>query len=124
MRSAAIALILALAGCEDLPGEDNSIAYEGPSKVAPSTEIVANSVALDGRYGASAADCEPGNRYMTEFLEIEDRALIYRGEKRPIENISGGSLRLLGGERLGLSGDTIVRWPGKPRRRTAYTRCD
>lgn len=132
MRGLILLPLLALAACEDTAEDAKSIAYEGRSELTvPVEEKAAKAVAtavavasLDGRYGASAADCDPSNRYMTEYLEIDGPNLAYRGETRAIAVVRDGALVLRGGEELKRLGNALVRWPDQRRKRTVYTRCD
>lgn len=126
MRNAALLAAFALAACKDTVEDAGSVAYEGPSQLTVSDEVAgdaAGAPSLDGRYGASAADCEPNNRYMTEYLEIDGPTLTYRGGAREISMVHEDSITLRGGERIERDEDTLVRWPDQRGKRTAYTRC-
>ena len=116
-----------LMGCEDTVSDAGSIAYEGHSELTVAAEenreAPALTPSLDGRYGASAADCDKGNRYMTEYVELADGRFVYRGETRAIAVVREDEIQLRGGERLERAGDSIVRWPDQRRKRTIYTRC-
>lgn len=130
MRGLILLPLLALAACEDTNEDAKSIAYEGRSTLTVPLENKAKAAAtavtvsaLDGRYGASAADCDPTNRYMTEYLEIEGPTLSYRGQTQAISVVREGALVLRGGEEIERRGEGLVRWPDQRRKRTVYTRC-
>lgn len=118
---------LALAACEDTVEDAGSVAYEGRSELTVSAsddlDAGASSPSLDGRYGASAADCDAGNRYMTEYVEIEGPTFIYRGQESTIAIVREDAIVLRGGEELARDGGALVRWPDDRRKRTTYARC-
>ncbi|MCJ8191699.1 hypothetical protein [Sphingomicrobium aestuariivivum] len=130
---------LALAACTELPSEDEggTIGYDQPADIAPSLEPAAGMHDLTdrsdlarftGRYGVSAADCDPGNRYMTEYIEITDIGFAYRGNLHTLaEIIDPRRFRFSGPdgarEILRFAGGDLVRWPDDRRKRTIYQRC-
>ncbi|MBW0145571.1 hypothetical protein [Sphingomicrobium clamense] len=131
MRSLSILALLTLIACENTVEDAGSVAYEGPSELTAAPDdpqrdaVVAAGAAsgLDGRYGASAADCASDNRYMTEYLEIDGPTLSYRGQDSVIAIVREDSIVLRGGEELAREEDRLVRWPDQRRKRTVYTRC-
>lgn len=132
-----LAAILLLTACADLPGEENSIAYEGPNAVTvalgeePEPDDNAQPSALAayaGFYGVSAADCDPDNRYMSETIEMTDVGFAYRGEFWTLaEIIDEDAFRFSASDHarevLRFDDDRLVRWPDDRRMRTVYTRC-
>lgn len=123
-RLSALILMAGLSACDGTVEDAESVAYEGRSQltVAPDA-AVEEEPSLDGRYGASAADCDRSNRYMTEYLEIDGDTLTYRGERRAISQVGDDEVRLHGGERLQRTREGLVRWPDQRRKRTVYSRC-
>ena len=129
------AALFALAACTELPGEDEggTIGYDNPADIAPSAEIHdltdrSALAAYEGRYGASAADCDPDNRYMTEWIEVSDVGFAYRGSLNTLYRIDADDRFTFSApdgsrETLAFEGETLLRWPDDRARRTAYQRC-
>ena len=127
-RNSALLIALVLAACSNAPAavpEDEEIVVATTEPASPSPEN------LLGRWGATAADCDPANRYMTEFVELDDKALHYRGEDYALAGIEHDSGHIVGfsirhsgrDERLLVNGDRMTRWPDDKARRTDYHRC-
>ncbi len=128
-----------LAGCNELPSEDEggTIGYDRPAEIAPqlelSTEINDLSdrsalAAFAGRYGVSAADCDPDNRYMTEYIEVADVGFAYRGELNTLHSIDSDTRFTFSSsdgarETLAFADGDLLRWPDDRARRTVYQRC-
>ena len=126
MRSLLFIAPFLLVACEDTVEDAGSVAYEGRSELTVAAEepdAPSYTPSLDGRYGASAADCDEGNRYMTEYVELEDGQFTYRGEALAIAIVREDEIQLRGGERLARDGSALIRWPDEARKRTVYTRC-
>ncbi|WP_265561796.1 hypothetical protein [Sphingomicrobium arenosum] len=128
-----------LAACTELPSEDEggTIGYDQPAAIAPelqlSTEIndLSDRSALaahEGRYGVSAADCDPDNRYMTEYIDVTDVGFAYRGSLNTLHSIDGEARFTFsspGGARetLAFQRGSLLRWPDNRAKRTTYQRC-
>lgn len=147
MRLIFLAPALLLAACTELPGEDEdgTIGYDQPANIAPASDELANETAesapipssFHGRWAVSAADCEPDNLYMTEWIEIgPDRFDHADTEGRLAEPRSVTDKRLEArfdftspsrnwSEVVILEreqGD-LIRWADDPSLRTRYERC-
>ena len=126
MRSLLFIAPFLLVACEDTVEDAGSVVYEGRSELTVAAEepdAPSSTPLLDGRYGASAADCDEGNRYMTEYVEIDGATFSYRGIERGIAVVREDAITLRGGEELARAGNALIRWPEQRRKRTVYTRC-
>lgn len=127
-RTSTLLIALMLAACSKAP----AAAPDEKEIAATTTEPPTDSLErLLGRWGATAADCDTNNRYMTEFVELDEKALHYRGEdyalsgiERDSGHIVGFSIRHSGrDEKLLVNSDRMTRWPDDKARRTDYHRC-
>ncbi|MCM8556319.1 hypothetical protein [Sphingomicrobium sediminis] len=131
----ALPLLLCLAACQELPGEDEggTIGYDGTVAIVMDDSINDLSdrsalAAYEGRYGVSAADCDPDNRYMTEYIEVADVGIAYRGELKTLSEIVDDTTFTFSAsdqslETIRFDGDALIRWPDDRSMRTVYRRC-
>ncbi|WP_265571279.1 hypothetical protein [Sphingomicrobium nitratireducens] len=141
LRNGWLAPLLLLVACTDLPGEDESIAYEGPSALTvPGDEAPAPPIPVEfhGRWGASAADCDPANTYMRESITVGPDGFTNHDMKASFDEPRMTSPKRLEarfmieaqGETwsevviLTREGDTLLRSRNSPKRETRYVRCD
>lgn len=123
-------LMLLLAACGQPAGSDDSAGLTEAPTDARAYDLSDRSAlaAFAGLYGASYADCDTGNRYMDEYIEVFDAGFAYRGEMSTLAQIMDEeTFRFTNSEgaseMVKFEDDRLVRSPEERSRRTVYLRC-
>ena len=129
MRHFLFAAALGLAACGQVVQNDDGTEIADPMRVPDAPETAREEADFTpGTFAASAADCDAGNRYMTERVVLAEDGFTYREDRWSLlGKDSDGTFifrRADGlGEKVQIDGDRLVRWADMPAKRSEYRRC-